>query len=152
MTPLPDTETTLDTVKSIIAVSSCKGGVGKSTVAAYIAQNLSQRGLKVGVLDADVYGPSIPTLFDLTQVHIGVNDKKQFVPIEHNGLKIMSFGFLLGDAPAVMRGPLVTQYIQQILNRTAWGELDYLLIDMPPGTGDIQLTITQSARLNGATG
>lgn len=150
MTPLPDTETTLDTVKSIIAVSSCKGGVGKSTVAAYIAQNLSQRGLKVGVLDADVYGPSIPTLFDLTQVHIGVNDKKQFVPIEHNGLKIMSFGFLLGDAPAVMRGPLVTQYIQQILNRTAWGELDYLLIDMPPGTGDIQLTITQSARLNGA--
>ncbi|HCI44092.1 MAG TPA: hypothetical protein DE315_00955, partial [Candidatus Omnitrophica bacterium] len=140
--PLHNTETTLDTVKSIIAVSSCKGGVGKSTVAAYIAQNLSQRGLKVGLLDADVYGPSIPALFDLTRVNVAINDKKEFVPVDHNGLKVMSFGFLLGDAPAVMRGPMVTQYIQQILHRTAWGPLDYLLIDMPPGTGDIQLTIT----------
>ena len=150
MTPPHNTETTLDTVKSIIAVSSCKGGVGKSTVAAYIAQNLSQRGLKVGLLDADVYGPSIPALFDLTRVNVAINVKKEFVPVEHNGLRVMSFGFLLGDAPAVMRGPMVTQYIQQILHRTAWGELDYLLIDMPPGTGDIQLTITQSVRLGGA--
>jgi len=150
LSPLPKIETTLGIVKSIIAVSSCKGGVGKSTVAAYIAQNLAQRGLKVGLLDADVYGPSIPSLFDLTRANVAINDKKEFVPIEHNGLKIMSFGFLLGDAPAVMRGPMVTQYIQQILNRTAWGELDHLLIDMPPGTGDIQLTITQSARLSGA--
>ena len=150
MSPLPKIETTLGSVKSIIAVSSCKGGVGKSTVAAYIAQNLAQRGLKVGLLDADVYGPSIPTLFDLTRANVVINEKKEFVPIEHAGLKIMSFGFLLGDAPAVMRGPMVTQYIQQILNRTAWGELDHLLIDMPPGTGDIQLTITQSARLSGA--
>lgn len=150
MTPLPKIETTLDTVKFIVAVSSCKGGVGKSTVAAYIAQNLAQRGLKVGLLDADLHGPSIPSLFDLTRVNVAINEKKEFVPIEHNGLKIMSFGFLLGDAPAVMRGPMVTQYIQQILNRTAWGELDYLFIDMPPGTGDIQLTITQSARLSGA--
>ena len=151
MTPLHNnTETTLDTVKSIIAVSSCKGGVGKSTVAAYLAQNLSGRGLKIGLLDADVYGPSIPALFDLTQANVVINERKQFVPIERNGLKIMSFGFLLGDAPAVLRGPIVTQYIQQILNRTAWGELDYLLIDMPPGTGDVQLTITQTARLSGA--
>ncbi len=150
MTSLPKIETTLDTVRSIIAVSSCKGGVGKSTVAAYIAQNLARRGLKVGLLDADLHGPSIPSLFDLTRVNVAINEKKEFVPVEHNGLKIISFGFLLGDAPAVMRGPMVTQYIQQILNRTAWGELDHLLIDMPPGTGDIQLTITQSARLSGA--
>lgn len=150
MTPLPKIETTLGSVKSIIAVSSCKGGVGKSTVAAYIAQNLCSRGSKVGLLDADVYGPSIPALFDLARANVVINDKKEFVPVEHNGLKVMSFGFLLGDAPAVMRGPMVTQYIHQILNRTAWGELDHLVIDMPPGTGDIQLTITQSARLSGA--
>lgn len=150
MTPPHNTETTLDTVKSIIAVSSCKGGVGKSTVAAYIAQGLAGRGFKAGLLDADIYGPSIPALFDLTRVNVTINEQKEFVPIEHGGLKIMSFGFLLGDAPAVMRGPMVTRYIQQILQRTAWGDLDYLLIDMPPGTGDVQLTITQSVRLNGA--
>ena len=150
MTPLRNAETTLDTVRSVIAVSSCKGGVGKSTVAAYIAQGLAGRGFKVGLLDADIHGPSIPSLFDLRNTTVSVNERKQFIPVEKNHLKIMSFGFLLGDAPAVMRGPMVTQYIQQILNRTAWGELDYLLIDMPPGTGDVQLTITQSVRLNGA--
>lgn len=147
---MPKMETTLDTVKSIIAVSSCKGGVGKSTVAACIAQNLAGRGLKVGLLDADLHGPSVPALFNLRNVTVFLNEQKQLVPLEHNGLKIMSFGFLLGDAPAVMRGPMVTQYIQQILHRTAWGQLDYLFIDMPPGTGDVQLTITQSVRLNGA--
>lgn len=150
MTPPHNTGTTLDAVKSIIAVSSCKGGVGKSTVAAYIAQNLSGRGFKVGLLDADIYGPSIPSIFDLHNTAVSVDGKKHFIPIERNHLKVMSFGFLLGDAPAVMRGPMVSQYIQQILHRTAWGGLDYLLIDMPPGTGDVQLTITQSVRLNGA--
>jgi len=78
------------------------------------------------------------------------NAQQQLIPIEKNGLKIMSFGFLLGDAPAVIRGPIVTQYVQQILHNTAWGELDYLFIDMPPGTGDVQLTITQTVRLSGA--
>ncbi len=137
-------------IGSIIAVSSCKGGVGKSTIAAYLAQELARRGFKVGLIDADIHGPSIPTLFDLNQVDVHVNDKKQLIPVEKNNLKIMSFGFLLGDAPAVMRGPMVSRYIQQILQGTAWGKLDYLFIDMPPGTGDVQLTITQSVRLNGA--
>lgn len=143
-------ESTLINVKSIIAISSCKGGVGKSTVAACLAQVLAEGGSRVGLLDADIYGPSVPTLFGLPNVEIAINAQKQFVPVEKNHLKLMSFGFLLGDAPAVMRGPMVTQYIQQILHRTAWGALDYLFIDMPPGTGDVQLTITQSVRLSGA--
>ena len=137
-------------VKSTIAVSSCKGGVGKSTVAAHLAQELARRGFKVGLVDVDIHGPSIPTLFNLNNEQLYMNAQKQFIPIEKNKLKIMSFGFLLGDAPAVMRGPIVTRYVQQILLNTAWGELDYLFIDMPPGTGDVQLTITQTIQLSGA--
>lgn len=137
-------------VKNIIAVSSCKGGVGKSTMAANIAWELSKRNLSVGLLDADIHGPSLPALFNMHNVEIYSDEFKQIIPIEHEGLKLMSFGFLLGDAPAVMRGPIVTRYIQQMLLQVAWGNLDYLIIDMPPGTGDIQLTITQSARLTGA--
>ncbi len=147
---IQNTASTLTTVKSIIAISSCKGGVGKSTVAACLAKELSQRGFKVGLLDADIYGPSIPTLFNLINPKVYSNEKQQIIPIEVDGLKIMSFGFLLGDSPAVMRGPIVTRYIQQLLHQTAWGDLDYLFIDMPPGTGDIQLTITQSVQLSGA--
>ncbi len=143
-------ESTLKDIKSIIAVSSCKGGVGKSTMAAHLALELSRRGYKVGLVDTDIHGPSIPSLFDLHNVEILTNEKRQFIPIEFHNLKIMSFGFLLGEQPAVMRGPMVTQYVQQILHATAWGELDYLFIDMPPGTGDIQLTITQTIALNGA--
>jgi DUF971 family protein len=97
-----------------------------------------------------VHGPSIPSLFNLKNVPVYGNAQEQIVPIEKNGLKLMSFGFLLGDAPAVMRGPIITQYIQQILHNTAWGELDYLFIDMPPGTGDVHLTITQTVQLSGA--
>ncbi|OGX25542.1 MAG: hypothetical protein A3D10_08480, partial [Omnitrophica WOR_2 bacterium RIFCSPHIGHO2_02_FULL_48_11] len=145
-----DVPDTLTQVRSIIAVSSCKGGVGKSTVAAYLAQELARRGFKVGLVDVDIHGPSIPTIFNLSKAEVYVNEKKQFLPIVKNNLKIMSFGFLLGDAPAVMRGPIVSRYVQQILHGTAWGELDYLFIDMPPGTGDVQLTITQTVRLNGA--
>ncbi|MCA9406008.1 MAG: P-loop NTPase [Candidatus Omnitrophica bacterium] len=140
----------LEKVKSIIAISSCKGGVGKSTVAAHIAREMAKGGYKVGLVDADIHGPSVPALFNLKNVHIKTNNQKQLIPVERDGLKIMSFGFLLGDAPAVMRGPIVTRYIQQILMMTDWGELDYLFIDMPPGTGDVQLTITQTARLSGA--
>jgi len=143
-------QSSLKGVKSIIAVSSCKGGVGKSTVAACLALELAQRGFKVGLVDADIYGPSIPTLLNLKQVPVYANSANQLVPIEVQKLKVMSFGFLLGDAPAVLRGPLVSRYIQQILHQTAWGELDYLFIDMPPGTGDVQITITQSVALNGA--
>ena len=123
---------------------------GKSTLAAHLAQELAHRRFKVGLVDVDIHGPSVPTIFNLSKAEIYVNKDKQFIPIEKNNLKIMSFWILLGDAPAVMRGPIVSRYVQQILHQTAWGELDYLFIDMPPGTGDVQLTITQTARLNGA--
>ncbi len=137
-------------IGAIIAVSSCKGGVGKSTVAVSLAKELASRGFRVGLVDADIYGPSVPTLLNLHQIKLQVNSQKQFIPITQNNLKVMSFGFLLGDAPAILRGPIVTRYIQQLLLNTEWGSLDYLFIDMPPGTGDIQLTITQTVRLSGA--
>ncbi len=140
----------LSKVKYVVAISSCKGGVGKSTCACALALELAQRGLKTGLLDADIYGPSLPSLFQLRDVQVQSNEFKMLSPIDHQGLKLMSFGFLLGDAPAVMRGPIVTRYIQQLLFQTDWGELDYLILDMPPGTGDVQLTITQSIKLTGA--
>jgi len=143
-------QSTLKGVRSIIAVSSCKGGVGKSTIAAQLSQELARRGFNVGLVDTDLYGPSIPALFNIKNATVYANEKQQLIPIEQNDLKIMSFGFLLGDAPAVIRGPIVTQYVQQILHNTAWGNLDYLFVDMPPGTGDVQLTITQTVQLSGA--
>ncbi len=143
-------ESGLSKVTSIVAVSSCKGGVGKSTLAASFAKELVSRGYKVGLLDADIYGPSLPTLFSLYEVILSFNEKQQIIPEFHEGLKLMSFGFLSKEAPAVMRGPMVSNYIQQFLHKVDWGELDYLFIDMPPGTGDIQLTITQSVSLAGA--
>jgi ATP-binding protein involved in chromosome partitioning len=140
----------LEGVKTTIAVSSCKGGVGKSTLAAYMALELANRGFKVGLLDADIYGPSVPTLFNLKSYRVELNPAQKLTPAIKHNLKIMSFGFLLGDVPAIMRGPIVTRYVQQLLLNTAWGDLDYLFIDMPPGTGDVQLTITQTLRLNAA--
>src|SRR5277367_702590 len=140
----------LSKVKHVIAISSCKGGVGKSTIASALAWEMAKRGFKTGLLDADIYGPSLPSLFQLRDAKVQSNEFKMLTPIEYKGLKLMSFGFLLGDAPAVMRGPIVTRYIQQLLFQTDWGELDYLILDMPPGTGDIQLTITQSIKLTGA--
>lgn len=140
----------LSNVKHVIAISSCKGGVGKSTIACALSWELAQRGLKTGLLDADIYGPSLPSLFQLSDAKVRSNEFKMLTPVEYKGLKLMSFGFLLGDAPAVMRGPIVTRYIQQLLFQTDWGQLDFLILDMPPGTGDIQLTITQSIKLTGA--
>lgn len=140
----------LSRVKSIIAVASGKGGVGKSTVAAALAKELSQRGYKVGLLDTDIYGPSIPTLFNLHQEELEAGPDNMILPIEVDGLKVMSFGFWLGESPAIMRGPMVSNYIQQFLHQVAWDELDYLFLDLPPGTGDVQLTITQSVQLDGA--
>ncbi|MEI6875278.1 MAG: P-loop NTPase [Spirochaetota bacterium] len=137
-------------VKTIIAVASCKGGVGKSTVAANIARELSRRGFATGLLDADIYGPSIPTLFGIHRPEVFQDDDKLLLPIESNGIKLMSFGFLMPEGPAIFRGPMVSQYIQQLLGQVKWGELEYLIIDMPPGTGDVQLTITQTIRLSGA--
>ncbi|MCR4337335.1 MAG: P-loop NTPase [Candidatus Omnitrophica bacterium] len=143
-------QSSLGKVRSIIAVSSCKGGVGKSTIAALLSLDLAQRGFRVGLVDTDIYGPSIPTLFNLKNVPMYTNAEQQLIPVGKYGLKLMSFGFLLGDAPAVIRGPLVARYVQQILHNTAWGELDYLFLDLPPGTGDVQLTITQTTQLSGA--
>lgn len=143
-----EAESGLKDVKYILAVSSCKGGVGKSTVAALLARTLAGRGASVGLLDADIYGPSIPTLFNLHETGVRANQEKRFIPNEAEGLKLMSFGFLAGDGPAVLRGPMVSQYMQQLLHNVAWGELDYLIIDMPPGTGDIQLTISQSIQID----
>src|SRR5580698_7364764 len=140
----------LSKVKQVIAISSCKGGVGKSTIACSVALELTRRGLKTGLLDADIYGPSLPSLFQLNDAKVHSNEFKLITPVDYKGLKLMSFGFLLGDAPAVMRGPIVTRYIQQLLFQTDWGELDFLILDMPPGTGDVQLTITQSIKLTGA--
>jgi ATP-binding protein involved in chromosome partitioning len=138
----------LKQVKYILAVSSCKGGVGKSTVAAMLAKTLGSRGAKVGLLDADIYGPSVPTLFNLHEPGVRATAENKFIPHEVDGVKLMSFGFLMGDGPAVLRGPMVAQYMQQLLHGVVWGELDYLVIDMPPGTGDIQLTISQSIQID----
>lgn len=140
----------LSGVKNIIAVASCKGGVGKSTVAANLAAELSVRGFATGLLDTDIFGPSLPTLFQLHNIPVQQLPNNWIQPVEHNGLKLMSFGFLFSDQPVVMRGPMVSGYIQQILHTVAWGDLDYLILDLPPGTGDIQLTITQSIRVTGA--
>lgn len=137
-------------VANIIAVTSCKGGVGKSTVAAMLAVNLARRGYRTGLLDADIFGPSVPTLFNLHDTGVVTTEDEYIVPREANGLQIMSFGFMLGDQPAVMRGPMVSNFVQQLLHQVAWGELDYLVVDFPPGTGDVQLTLSQQAQIDAA--
>jgi len=140
---------TLKNVSAVIAVSSCKGGVGKSTVAAHLARAIQREGHKVGLLDVDIYGPSLPTLFKTNNPDVYMKNNL-LEPIMCDGLKTMSLGYVMGDRPAVMRGPMVSNYTSQILQQTDWGELDYLIIDMPPGTGDIQLTLVQQAALDGA--
>jgi len=140
---------TLQRVHTVLAVSSCKGGVGKSTIAAQLARQLQREGLRVGLLDTDIYGPSVPTLFNLRHPELMMRNNL-LIPLNVDGLKLMSVGFVLGDSPAVMRGPMVSGYVQQILHQTDWGDLEYLIIDMPPGTGDIQLTLVQQAALDGA--
>ena len=140
----------LPKVKNIIAVASGKGGVGKSTVAANLALALAQTGASVGLLDADIYGPSIPLMFGVSG-QPDVNEAEQIIPIEKHGIKLMSIGFLSNsDAPVIWRGPMVHGILQQFLTRVLWGALDYLVIDLPPGTGDAQLTLTQTAPLSGA--
>jgi ATP-binding protein involved in chromosome partitioning len=137
----------------IIAVSSGKGGVGKSTVAANLAARLAATGLNVGLLDADVYGPDIPLMFGETRKPrvTGERGSERIVPLEAHGVKIMSLGFLLEeDQPAIMRGPLVSGILKQFLEQVDWGELDFLIVDMPPGTGDAQLSLVQTVNLDGA--
>src|SRR5438046_7356177 len=137
-------------VRHIIAVASGKGGFGKSTIAANLAVALEQRGTRVGLCDCDIYGPSISLMFGTRDRPMATEENK-IVPIEQYNLKLMSMGFLLDDAsPAILRGPMVTRYTQQFLRQVDWGELDFLVLDLPPGTGDIQLTIVQTVALFGA--
>lgn len=140
---------TLGGVKHLIAISSCKGGVGKSTVAVLLAKALQRAGHKVGLLDADVYGPSAPSLLHCHHPDIEV-EGPNFYPVDIEGMKVMSMGFVMGESPAIVRGPIVSRYVQQVLMQCQWGELDYLIIDLPPGTGDIQLTLVQQVALDGA--
>jgi ATP-binding protein involved in chromosome partitioning len=133
----------------VIAVSSGKGGVGKSTVAVNMAVSLAQQGLRVGLMDADIYGPNIPRMFGLFDRPGVVGGRIQ--PLEAHGVKLISLGFLVDrDAPAIWRGPIIMKVIQQFLRDVAWGELDLLLVDMPPGTGDAQLSLVQSITVSGA--
>tara|TARA_B100001059_G_scaffold203492_1_gene212196 strand:+ start:34802 stop:35935 length:1134 start_codon:yes stop_codon:yes gene_type:complete len=141
-------------IDSIIAISSGKGGVGKSTVTANLAVTLAQMGCKVGVLDADIYGPSLPTMFDLEgqrPLSVNVDGKSKMAPVENYGVKILSIGFFTQPNQAVVwRGPMAAKALNQMIFDADWGNLDFLLIDMPPGTGDIHLSIVQSLPLNGA--
>jgi len=141
--------TLIPEVRHVLAVASGKGGVGKSTVAANLAVALGQLGYRVGILDSDIYGPSVPMMF-------GINEKpfvsgNRILPFEKYGIKIMSLGFILEtDTPVIWRGPMVMRAIEQMLGDVVWGALDYLVLDLPPGTGDAQLTVTQKVALAGA--
>lgn len=147
--PAP-TPMTIPGVDRVVAVSSGKGGVGKSTVSVNIAVALSQAGLRVGLMDADLYGPNIPRMMGVYE-RPGVDEKKRIIPLEAHGIKLMSIGFLVDrDAPAIWRGPIITKVLQQFLHDVAWGELDLLLVDMPPGTGDAQLSLVQQVLVSGA--
>jgi len=141
-------------IENIIAISSGKGGVGKSTVTANIAATLAQMGCKVGVLDADIYGPSIPTMFDIEgerPLSVKVDGKSKMKPIENYGVKVLSIGFFTKPEQAVIwRGPMASKALNQMIFDAAWGELDFLLIDLPPGTGDIHLSIVQALPISGA--
>ncbi len=148
--PAPRPARILEEVKSIVAIASGKGGVGTSTVATNLALTLSARGSRVGLLDADLYGPSIPLMLGINKPP-AVTPERKLVPLERHGLKLVSMGFLTNDdSPIIWRGPMVHGIVQQFLSDVLWGELDYLLIDLPPGTGDAQLTLTQLAPLSGA--
>ena len=137
-------------VRSVIAVASGKGGVGKSTVAANLALALAADGPAVGLCDCDIYGPSIALMFG-TKDRPLADENNQILPVQCHGIKMMSMGLLLDDgSPAVLRGPMVTRYTQQLLRQVAWAPLDILVLDLPPGTGDIQLTIVQTVALAGA--
>ncbi len=150
----PIEKTKLPNIKNIIIVASGKGGVGKSTVAAGLALTLAMNGHAVGLMDADIYGPSIPTLFNLHNQKPAVNEfsgKPLMVPFTKFGIKIMSIGFLINPSEAMLwRGPMASNGLKQLINDTDWGELDFLIIDTPPGTGDIHITLLQQYEISGA--
>ena len=153
-TPAPIKGSPIPGIDNIIAVSSGKGGVGKSTVTSNLAVSLAQMGFKVGILDADIYGPSIPTMFDMEGARplaVEVDGKSKMEPIENYGVKVLSIGFFTQpDQAVVWRGPMASKALNQMIFDAAWGDLDFLLIDLPPGTGDIHLSIVQALPLNGA--
>ncbi len=146
-----DQQRPIDGVKNIIAVSSGKGGVGKSTVAVNLALALSKRGARVGLLDADIYGPSLPRMMGALNHKVDIGEDKKLQPVTRFQIKLMSIGFLVDeDLAVVWRGPMLFKAIDQFLRDVAWGELDYLLVDLPPGTGDVQLSLAQKVPLAGA--
>ena len=146
----PTIEPILPKVKHVVAIASGKGGVGKSTVASNIACGLKHKGCTVGLLDLDIYGPSLPIILGVNQQPKMTADNK-LVPLDRYGMKIMSFGFISGnDTPVIWRGPLVSRMTEQFFKDVDWGQLDYLILDLPPGTGDVQLTLTQKLRISGA--
>lgn len=149
-TGLIDTPTAIEGVQHVITIASGKGGVGKSTVAANISVALRCTGARVGLCDCDIYGPSIALMFG-SKERPYMDNQNRIVPIERYGIQLMSMGFFLDDKmPAILRGPVVTRYTQQFLRQVQWKDLDYLILDLPPGTGDIQLTIVQTVSIAGA--
>jgi len=142
----------LSGVKHVIAVASGKGGVGKSTIAASLALGLAHTGAKVGLLDADIYGPSVPTLFNVHSAPemIEKEGKNVMLPVDSHGIKLLSIGFMTAPGQAVVwRGPMISSAFRQFINDVDWGELDYLIVDLPPGTGDVQISLSQLAPLTG---
>jgi Mrp family chromosome partitioning ATPase len=133
----------LSQVANIVAVSSCKGGVGKSTVAVNLAYSMMKIGLSVGIFDADLYGPSLPTMISPQSTHLFTDeeDTSKIKPIEFAGVKTMSYGFAAQNKTAVMRGPMASNLVVQLVGQTKWDALDYLVVDFPPGTGDIQISL-----------
>jgi len=140
-----------DGVQNTIAVASGKGGVGKSTVAVNLAMALSEQGYEVALVDTDIYGPSIPKMMGMEGEKPRVNDERKMVPLEKHGIKLLSMGFMVDpDQAVVWRGPMVTKAVRQFLGDVDWGEIEYMILDLPPGTGDVQLTIVQTIPLTGA--
>ena len=147
--PAPQQPVSLPGLGQIIAVSSGKGGVGKSTIATNLAVALGRSGARVGLMDADVYGPNVPRMMGVNTPPAVLNEK--IVPLEAHGVKVISLGFLIErDQPAIWRGPIVMKIVNQFLKDVAWGTLDYLVVDMPPGTGDAQLSLVQATNVSGA--
>jgi ATP-binding protein involved in chromosome partitioning len=147
---MTDQRRTVPGVRNLVAVASGKGGVGKSTIAANLAVALHRSGARVGLLDADIYGPSVPTLFGL-KGHRLQAEGELILPAEKDGIKLLSVGFLLeDDTPVIWRGPMLMKALEQLIHGAKWGELDYLVIDLPPGTGDVQISLVQMTPVSGA--